>query len=117
MTGSAYFGRSRAGPHFSQVVFLGNGVKEYKSYDEQVDLLVERGMDIGDRDTAVVTLQRVNYYRLSEYWYPFRKKSSMVDGHAGARSSIGVIALRSLASSAFEGRTCRENRLSDASSI
>src|SRR5699024_12065754 len=75
MTGSAYFGRSRAGPHFSRVVYLDNGVKEFKSYDEQIDLLSERGMDVGDRDTARTTLQRVNYYRLSGYWYPFRKQS------------------------------------------
>lgn len=52
-----------------------NAVKEYKSYDEQIDLLSARGMDIGDRDAALATLQRVNYYRLSGYWYPFRKQS------------------------------------------
>ncbi|SMY13046.1 Abortive infection bacteriophage resistance protein [Brevibacterium jeotgali] len=50
-------------------------VKEYKSYDEQVDLLSERGMDVGDCESARATLQRVNYYRLSGYWYPFRKQS------------------------------------------
>ncbi|WP_434590782.1 Abi family protein [Brevibacterium sp. 1718] len=56
-------------------MFLDNGAKEFKSYGEQVDLLSQRGMDVGDRDTALTTMQRVNYYRLSGYWYPFRKKS------------------------------------------
>lgn len=32
-------------------------------------------MDVGDRTTAVSTLKRVNYYRLSGYWYPFRVAS------------------------------------------
>ncbi|MEX5247673.1 Abi family protein [Kocuria sp. CPCC 205260] len=56
-------------------MFLDDGVKEYKSYDEQIELLSARGMDVGDRDTARSTLRRVNYYRLSGYWYPFRKQS------------------------------------------
>lgn len=59
---------------------MDNAVKEYKSYDEQIDLLSERGMDIQDRDTALATLQRVSYYRLSGYWYPFRKQSKMGRG-------------------------------------
>ena len=48
-------------------------VKEYRSYDHQVELLAGRGMDVGDRDAAVAMLRRINYYRLSGYWYPFRK--------------------------------------------
>lgn len=30
-------------------------------------------MDVGDEEDAIATLRRVNYYRLSGYWYPFRK--------------------------------------------
>lgn len=52
---------------------LDGAVKEYRSYDEQVDLLVQRGMDVGHRDEAVALLRRVSYYRLSGYWYPFRQ--------------------------------------------
>jgi len=48
-------------------------VKHYRGYDELVDLLVERGMDIGGRERAVHELRLVSYYRLSGYWYPFRK--------------------------------------------
>lgn len=47
-------------------------VKSYKTYDEQVDLLLRRGMLIEDRAAAAKTLAWVNYCRLSGYWYPFR---------------------------------------------
>lgn len=47
-------------------------VKTFKSYEDQVALLESRGMDVGDRDTAVAQLRKVNYYRISGYWYPFR---------------------------------------------
>lgn len=75
-TGSAYFGRSRAGLHSFWTVYLGGAVKEYRPYDQQVGLLAQRGMDVGDRDEAVAMLQRVNYYRLSGYWYPFRMQAA-----------------------------------------
>lgn len=51
-------------------------MKPYRTYDEQVALLLQRGMDVGDRDQAARVLQRINYYRLSGYWYPFRQQSS-----------------------------------------
>ena len=51
-------------------------VKAYKTYGEQLDILVGRGMDIGNRDDATEVLRRVSYYRLSGYWYPFRKITS-----------------------------------------
>ncbi|MET8430728.1 Abi family protein [Nocardia sp. NPDC004860] len=51
-------------------------VKAFKSYDEQLDILTDRGMDVGDRDAAIAQLQRLNYYRLSGYWYPFRRLSN-----------------------------------------
>lgn len=47
-TGSAYLGRSRAGPHFCQAVFVVEDVKIYKSYTQQVKILADRGMDMAD---------------------------------------------------------------------
>lgn len=55
---------------------MGEDVKAHKRYAEQVGLLVSRGMDVEDPETAVETLRRVNYYRLSGYWYPFRRQTS-----------------------------------------
>lgn len=40
--------------------------------DQQVDQLLRRGM-VGDRESIKSRLSTVNYYRLSAYWYPFRK--------------------------------------------
>lgn len=60
---------------------MGEDIKEFKTYNEQVDILVRRGMDIGDRDKAIFLLQQVSYYRLSGYCYPFRefKNNSRAD--------------------------------------
>ncbi|RIQ29624.1 Abi family protein [Jiangella rhizosphaerae] len=37
-------------------------------------------MEVGDRDAAIAVLRRINYYRLSGYWYPFRQ---LKDGDRG----------------------------------
>jgi abortive infection bacteriophage resistance protein len=42
------------------------------SFEEQADQLLRRGM-VGDRATIIARLSMINYYRLSAYWYPFRK--------------------------------------------
>jgi len=42
------------------------------SWDDQADLLIARGMN-GDKLSIANALQTANYYRLSGYWYPFRK--------------------------------------------
>jgi abortive infection bacteriophage resistance protein len=49
-------------------------VKVYRTYQDQVALLAGRGMDVGDHDHAIQVLRRINYYRLSGYWYPFRQQ-------------------------------------------
>lgn len=49
-------------------------MKAFKSYEEQIGLLASRGMIVGDRDVAIRHLQHVNYYRLSGYWYSFRRQ-------------------------------------------
>ncbi|BBG58347.1 Abi family protein [Providencia rustigianii] len=43
--------------------------KPHKEYAEQLDLLLERGMQIADRDRAIKKLTQVGYYRLSGFWY------------------------------------------------
>lgn len=51
----------------------GAPVKQFKSYAKQIELLESRGMQISNRAEAMQTLQNVSYYRLSGYWYSFRK--------------------------------------------
>lgn len=48
-------------------------VKGYLPYASQVALLASRGMDVGDPALAAENLRRINYYRLSGYWYPYRQ--------------------------------------------
>lgn len=43
------------------------------TFEDQTDRLLARGMT-GDRDDIRNHLERVNYYRLSGYWYPFRRQ-------------------------------------------
>lgn len=41
------------------------------TWEEQADLLIQRGMQ-ADREELTKKLRCVNYYRLSGYWHPFR---------------------------------------------
>lgn len=52
--------------------------KPPKSFDEQIDLLTERGMAVPDRPRARHYLSHLNYYRLGAYWLPFEQDH---DGH------------------------------------
>lgn len=53
--------------------------KPFLTHDQQADQLIARGLQ-GDRAALVAHLRAVNYYRLSGYWYPFRKPDP---AHAG----------------------------------
>ena len=45
------------------------------SFDQQAQRLIDRGLIVEDKAALVQCLSRVNYYRLSAYWYPFKKTS------------------------------------------
>lgn len=51
--------------------------KPWKSYEDQLDQLIQRGMIVTDRARALHYLERIGYYRLSGYWYPFRERSGV----------------------------------------
>src|SRR5579871_3263977 len=57
--------------------------KPYKTVAEQIELLAGRGMEITDPVAAAACLQRIGYYRLSGYWYPFRKSRVSVNPVTG----------------------------------
>lgn len=64
---------------------LGNPYhKPYKSPSEQVLLLQQRGLEISDVALAQACLERIGYYRLSGYWYPFRKSHLSINPVTGA---------------------------------
>lgn len=46
--------------------------KQFKTYEELIDILIERGMVIDNRERAIRKLAQVGYYRLSGFWYPAR---------------------------------------------
>ncbi len=49
--------------------------KPWKSYQEQLGMLMDRGLLVTEPAKALQYLERIGYYRLSGYWYPFREKS------------------------------------------
>lgn len=58
--------------------------KSALTVDAQIDLLVERGMTIPDRERARHYLTHINYYRLRAYWLPFETTPVDDDTHAFA---------------------------------
>ncbi len=58
--------------------------KQPSSIDQQLQLLIERGMEVGDHEAAKKWLETVGYYRLSAYWLPFEKPAQ----NSKARSKL-----------------------------
>lgn len=48
--------------------------KPHLSFVEQLELLIERGMDVSDAAKAIQHLQRIGYGRLTPYWQPFLQR-------------------------------------------
>jgi abortive infection bacteriophage resistance protein len=48
--------------------------KPHLSFQQQLDLLKIRGLEVTDDAAALGYLARIGYYRLSAYWYPLRLK-------------------------------------------
>ncbi|MET4162916.1 abortive infection bacteriophage resistance protein [Marinobacterium sp. MBR-111] len=61
--------------------------RPWKSFPEQLELLKSRGMVVTDEAAALDYLQRVGYYRLSAYWYPFRTFEVVQDSETGKLST------------------------------
>lgn len=49
--------------------------KPWKSYPDQLNQLIDRGLKVTDRARALACLDRIGYYRLSGYWFAFRERS------------------------------------------
>ena len=58
--------------------------KQALTTDEQIDLLIRRGMHIDDRAQARHHLTHISYYRLRAYWLPFEQAASNSNEHAFA---------------------------------
>jgi abortive infection bacteriophage resistance protein len=55
--------------------------------DQQIDLLIHRGMQIPDRNQAHSRLTHISYYRLRAYWLPFEEPASNGEEHAFKRNT------------------------------
>jgi abortive infection bacteriophage resistance protein len=53
--------------------------KPWLSFDEQLESLIKRGLLVEDKFVALNHLERIGYYRLSGYWFPFRKRLNKSD--------------------------------------
>lgn len=47
--------------------------KSWFSFEQQLDSLKNKGMSVSEDTAALSYLERLGYYRLSGYWYPFRQ--------------------------------------------
>src|SRR5690554_11653 len=54
--------------------------KQWKSFEEQLQLLKSRGLLVDDEQAALDYLERIGYYRLSGYWYSFRRFEESENG-------------------------------------
>ncbi len=61
--------------------------KPFLDVRQQVAILTSRGMSITDLAKAHSCLARIGYYRLSAYWYPFRKSVAVVDPITGQQKT------------------------------
>lgn len=48
-------------------------LKEFKTFEQQIGILEDRGIIINDKNYSLKILSRINYYRLSGYLLPFQK--------------------------------------------
>lgn len=69
-------------------------LKPATTFEQQLDLLEDRGLVIADREKAMEVLSRFNYYTLSGYLFSFRKPGS--DDYEMASPSSGSSTLSSL---------------------
>ena len=51
--------------------------KTHLSYDDQITLLMSRGLVISDKDLARKKLEHISYYRLSAYFLPFQSQKDV----------------------------------------
>ncbi len=55
--------------------------KPHLSFDKQLEKIEGRGLDIGNREQAKIFLETIGYYRLSGYWYGWRRAATDANGN------------------------------------
>lgn len=76
------------------------------TFDQQLDLLISRGLEINDRASALAYVRNISYYRLSAYFLPFKKSDEKFRSGVDFKDVINLYAfdqkLRSLVLEAIE---------------
>lgn len=67
---------------------MGQYAKPWLSIEDQIDKLVECGVEVMDRDDCAHLLRTVGYYRLTGYLYPFRESETYRDDHGRDRIRV-----------------------------
>ena len=83
-------------------------LKPWKSYADQLEQLIGRGMIISDRARALDYLKRIGYYRLSGYWFAFRERSEplcLLDEHGSKPTKVRIERIALDAFPVGDGRT------------
>lgn len=62
--------------------------RPWLSYEQQLQQLKDRGMKVSNDTAALSYLERIGYYRLSAYWYPFRHFEIVQDATTQRLSSV-----------------------------
>jgi abortive infection bacteriophage resistance protein len=63
---------ARAGFLFMIREMLSTYKKPHLPFNQQLNLLKARGLEVSNDNAALAYLTRIGYYRLSAYWYPLR---------------------------------------------
>ena len=50
-------------------------IKQPKTYEQQVELIKEKGFIVNNDTECISFFKQANYYRLSAFFLPFRKKN------------------------------------------
>jgi len=80
--------------------------KNWLTYDEQLNRLIERGIRVSDRDKAIDYLKRLGYYRLSGYWFDFRERSEICCPVPKIKTKKGKAKTDRIALDRFKTGTC-----------
>ena len=51
-----------------------NTIKKFTTFEEQLQIIEDKGFKISDKDKCLNFLKRVNYYNISAYFIPFKNK-------------------------------------------
>lgn len=60
-----------------------NYARPWMDFSGQLELLRSRGLEVSNEAAALSYLERIGYYRLSAYWYPFRVWTMQQDAKSG----------------------------------